>query len=128
MALCVAFLVLFVTPGCSRIRGHFFGRNVTRKGTLTVTPPAGTVGTAFTFSAGGFRAGEPMTFEVALPNHTRVVGPSHTAGPTGQVSSTYTPQSGDPTGTYTVRAVGSRGTRAQAQLTVTGGGVAGPSG
>jgi hypothetical protein len=123
-----AFLLLFVAPGCSRIRGHFFGHTVTRKGTLTVSPPAGTIGTAFTFTAAGFRPGEPMTFEVDLPNHTRFVGPSHTAATDGRVSSTYTPQGGDPPGTYKVQAVGSRGTRAQSELTVRAGAAAGPSG
>jgi hypothetical protein len=61
-----------------------------------------------------------MTFEVDPPNHKRFVGPSHTAGPDGRVTSVYTPQTGDPPGTYVVKAVGSRGTRASGQLVVTG--------
>jgi hypothetical protein len=76
------------------------------------------VGTAFSLSAGGFKPGEPMTFEVDVPNRPRFVGPSHTADPAGAVSSKYTPQNGDPPGTYVVKAVGSRGTRAQGQIVV----------
>ena len=62
-----------------------------------------------------------MTFEIDIPGRTRFVGPSHTAGPDGRVTSTYTPLTGDPPGTYQVKAVGSRGTRASATLVVVGG-------
>jgi hypothetical protein len=115
----IAVLAILATPACSRISRHFGGGSTpTRKGTLTVTPPSGTVGTAFSLSAGGFKPGEPMTFEVDVPNRPRFVGPSHTADPGGAVSSKYTPQNGDPPGTYVVKAVGSQGTRAQGQIVV----------
>jgi len=83
-----------------------------------VSPPNGAVGTAFSLTAGGFRPGEPMTFEVDIPNRPRFVGPSHTAGPDGRVTSIYTPLTGDPPGIYQVKAVGSRGTRATGTLSV----------
>jgi hypothetical protein len=113
---------MLVTPACSRLRHPFSSGGVkTRAGTLSVTPPSGSVGTAFSLVAGGFRAGEPMTFEIDIPKHPRFVGPSHLAGADGRVTSTYTPLNGDPPGTYLVKAVGSRGTRAQGHLDVLGG-------
>lgn len=113
---------LVLLPGCSRISRHFSGGGVkTRKGTLTVAPANGPVGTAFSLTAGGFRPGEPLTFEIDIPGRPRFVGPSHTAGPDGRVASTYTPLTGDPPGTYQIKAVGSRGTRASASLVVVGG-------
>lgn len=113
---------LLSTTSCSRLQHHFFGHSSTvRSGTLSIAPPAGPVATAFSLNAGGFRAGEPMTFEIDLPNHTRYVGPSHVAGADGSVTSSYTPLKGDPAGDYQVKAVGSRGTRATAHITVVGG-------
>lgn len=91
-----------------------------RTGTLTITPPSGATGTAFTLTAGGFLAGEAMTFEIDIPNRIPFVGPSHTADPQGTVTSTYTPLTGDPPGTYTIKAVGNEGTKAQTTLMVTG--------
>ena len=112
---------LLSAPACGRVGRHLFGGGAaTRAGTLAVSPPKGPVGTPFSLAAGGFRPGEPMTFEVDPPNKKRFIGPSHTAGPDGKVVSTYIPQPGAPPGTYLVRAVGSRGTRAQAHLAVTG--------
>jgi hypothetical protein len=70
--------------------------------------------------AGGFRPGESMTFEIDGPNKIHFVGNPHTADPTGMVTATYTPQSTDPAGVYTVLAVGNQSTRAQGTLTVTG--------
>ena len=85
-----------------------------------VTPAAGKTGTPFSLSAGGFRPGEALTFEVDIPTHTPFIGPSHVADAQGTVSSTYVPLRGDPPGTYTIKAVGNQGTRAQATLSVTG--------
>ena len=120
-------LTVLLAPGCARLTRHFSGHSSTRKGSLTVTPPSGSPGTAFSLSAGGFRAGEAMTFEIDLPNRTRFVGPSHTAGPDGTVSSTYTPLTGDPGGTYRVHAVGNRGTRADGTIVVSGGASSSPT-
>ncbi len=115
--------VLLMAPACTRLRHHISGGGggaKTRPGTLTVTPPSGKVATPFSLTAGGFRPGEAMTFEIDLPNKSRFVGPSHTADPQGTVTSTYMPLSGDPPGLYQVMAVGNQGTRAQTSLTVTG--------
>jgi hypothetical protein len=111
---------LLVSPGCSRLVNHFSHHTVTRAGTLVVAPATGAPGTAFSLTAGGFKAGEAMNFEVDLPNHTRFVGPSHTAGPDGKVASVYTALAGDPAGTYVVKATGAQGTRAQGSVQVTG--------
>jgi hypothetical protein len=108
-------------PACGRLRHPFSSGPRTRTGTLVVSPPNGAIGTAFSLTAGGFRPGEPMTFEVDIPKRPRFVGPSHTAGPDGRVTSTYTPLNGDPPGTYQLKAVGSRGTRASATLSVDSG-------
>lgn len=112
----VVAIVVLAAPACS-LRHHTVAN---RKGTLTVTPASGAVGASFTLNAGGFLPGEAMTFEIDVPNKTKFVGPSHTVNPQGTVSSTYVPQTGDPTGVYTVIAAGNEGTRAQATLTVTG--------
>ena len=111
---------LALTPACSRISNHFSGSSPTRKGTLSASPPAGPVGTTFSLTAGGFKPGEPMTFEIDPPKGARFIGPSHTAGPDGRVTTTYVPQAGNSPGTYHLKAVGSQGTRAQGQLTLEG--------
>jgi hypothetical protein len=85
---------------------------------LAVSPPTGQVGTKFNLSAGGLRPGESMTFEIDPPTHKRFVGPPHTAGPDGRVESSYMPQPGAPPGSYRVRVVGARGTRAEAKLVI----------
>ena len=103
-------------PGCG-LRHHTIKGRV---GTLMVTPSSGAAGASFMLTAGGFRPGEAMTFEIDAPNKTRFVGPSHMADANGMVSSTYKPQAGDAPGVYQVIAVGNEGTRAQATLTVTG--------
>src|SRR2546423_12192486 len=97
-----------VTPGCGRIMHKITGGgggSSGRTGTLSVTPPSGAAGSAFTLSAGGFLPSEAMTFEIDLPNKTKFVGPAHTAGNDGKGSSTYTPAPPNPSGTYTLKAV-----------------------
>jgi hypothetical protein len=108
--------LVLVASACG-LRHHTIA---TRTGTLTVTPASGKVGTSFSLTAGGFRPGEALTFEVDIPGRTAFIGPSHTADPSGAVTSTYVPLSGDPAGVYTIKAVGNEGTKAQATLTVTG--------
>jgi hypothetical protein len=112
---------VLLTPACSRLSSHFSKRSVTRRGTLTVSPANGTAGTAFSLTAAGFVPGEPMTFEIDAPNQPRFVGPSHIAGADGKVTSTYTAQPGARAGNYLVKAVGSRGTRAQSNLSIEAG-------
>ena len=60
-----------------------------------------------------------MTFEIDIPGQHPFVGPAHTAGADGTVTSAYQPLPADPPGTYQLKAVGSQGTRASATLTVT---------
>ncbi len=113
---CLAFLTL---QGCG-IRHRLFGGSVpTRRGTLTVTPTNGPAGTKFSLVAGGFLPGEAMTFEIDVPGHRPFIGPPHSAGTDGTVASSYMSQSADPPGTYQLKAVGARGTRATATVTVT---------
>jgi hypothetical protein len=115
-----------VTPGCGRIMhkitGGGGGGSSGRAGSLQVTPGSGAAGSPFALNAAGFLPAEAMTFEIDPPNKTKFVGPAHTAGADGKVSSTYTPSTANPSGTYMVKAVGVRGTHATAQFTVTGGG------
>jgi hypothetical protein len=113
----IPLLVLALAAPACGLRHHTIAG---RTGTLTVTPPSGPAGTAFALMAGGFLPGEAMTFEIDIPTRSPFVGPSHTADPSGKVASTYVPLSGDPPGTYTIKAVGNEGTKAQATLTVTG--------
>jgi len=114
----VGAIALVLGSGCGRISSHFSGHTVTRKGTVAAVPPAGPVGTAFTLRAGGLKPGEAMTFEVDPPKGRPFIGPSHTAGPDGIVTSTYTPQTGDTPGNYKLKATGDQGTRATATLVV----------
>jgi hypothetical protein len=108
--------ILLLLPACG-LRHHTIK---SRQGTLAVTPPAGKAGASFTLTAGGFRPGEAMTFEIDAPppSKSHFVGPSHVADAQGAVTSTYIPQSGDPPGVYQVVAVGNQGTRAQGTLTI----------
>ena len=115
-----AVLLVVAASGCGRISSHFSGHTVTRKGTVSATPPAGGVGTAFALRAGGFLPGEALTFEIDPPKGRPFIGPAHTAAPDGSATGTYTPQGGDPPGTYTLKATGDRGTRASASLVVEG--------
>lgn len=59
-----------------------------------------------------------MTFEIDAPKQPPFVGPSHVAGADGRVTSIYTPQRDAPAGTYLVKAIGSRGTRAESHLSM----------
>ena len=126
-ALSVGALLLVVGAGCGRISSHFSGHDTTRKGTLSAVPPAGPVGTAFALQAGGLKPGEAMTFEIDPPKGHPFIGPPHTAGPDGTVSSTYTPQTGDEPGTYNLKATGDHGTRASATLVVVAGSAPAPT-
>lgn len=112
---------LVAAPACGLKRRVFGGGTPTRKGTIAITPASGPAGTAFSLTAAGFLAGEGMTFEIDIPRHPRFVGPPHTAGPDGKVTSTYMPAADDPAGSYRIKAVGSRGTRAEATLVVMAG-------
>jgi hypothetical protein len=120
----VVVVVLLALPACSKIRHPFSSGGVkTRTGTLVAAPPSGPVGTAFALTAGGFKPGESMTFEIDIPKTPvdKFVGPPHAVGPDGTVTTTYTPlrTSGDPPGVYQLKATGNEGTHAQATLTVT---------
>ena len=114
----VGAILLLVGPGCGRITSHFSSHDTSRKGTLSAVPPAGPVGTAFALSATGLKPGEAMTFEIDPPKGKPFIGPPHTAGPDGAVTSTFTPQSGDTPGTYKLKATGDHGTRATTTLVI----------
>ena len=111
-------LATVLLPGCGRVTSHFSGHTTTRKGTIAASPPTGPPGTTFTLRASGFEPGESMTFEVEPPKGTLFVGPPHTAGPDGVVTASYSSQSTDRPGPYTLKAVGAKGTRARANLTL----------
>jgi hypothetical protein len=87
---------------------------------LIISPSTGSPGTSFTLTASGFLVGEAMTFEIDVPTRAPFIGPSHTADAQGTVTTTYTPLAGDPAGTYTIKAVGNEGTKAQSTLMVSG--------
>ena len=59
-----------------------------------------------------------MTFEIDVPGQKPFIGPAHTADAGGSVTSSYTPLASDPPGTYQIKAVGTRGTRAQTSLAI----------
>jgi hypothetical protein len=114
----IAAVLLVVATGCGRVTSHFSSHDTSRKGTLAAVPPSGPVGTAFALQAGGLKPGEAMTFEVDPPKGNPFIGPPHTAGPDGTVSSTFTPQAGDTPGTYKLKATGDMGTRATGTLVI----------
>lgn len=119
----VGAILLVVGTGCGRITSHFSSHDTSRKGTLSAAPPAGPVGTAFALTAVGLKPGEAMTFEVDPPKGKPFIGPPHTAGPDGTVTSTFTPQPDDVPGTYKLKATGDQGTRATATLVIQPGSV-----
>ncbi|HZP28220.1 MAG TPA: LysM domain-containing protein, partial [Acidimicrobiia bacterium] len=76
---------------------------------LTVTPPAGVAGEAFTLKVVGAKPGESVTFEIDYPNG-KFTGPPHVASNEGEVSAMYQSSIGAAVGTYQVVAVGTQGT------------------
>src|SRR2546421_12261349 len=93
-----------VTPGCGRIMHKITGGgggSSGRTGTLSVTPPSGAAGSAFTLSAGGVLPSEAMTFELDLPNKTKVVGPAPPGRNDGEGASPHTPARAHPSGHVT---------------------------
>lgn len=112
--------LMLALTSCSALHRHLFGGSTPgRAGTVTISPPSGKAGTAFSLNAGGFRPGEKLTFEIDTPNHQRFVGPSHAAAADGHAAGAYTPQATDPPGTYQVKATGDRGTHATGSLVIT---------
>jgi hypothetical protein len=114
----IAAILLVAGSGCGRVTSHFSSHDTSRKGTMSAVPPSGPVGTAFALHAAGLKPGEAMTFEVDPPKGKPFIGPPHTAGPDGTVSSTFTPQAGDTPGTYKLKATGDMGTRATGTLVI----------
>ena len=80
---------------------------------VTVTPPSGGVGTVFTFKVQGFESGEHLHFEVVFPDGHTFVGQSHPINGDGTYAAPYTSTKGNPTGTYTVKAIGDQGSTAE---------------
>jgi len=89
---------------------------------VTVTPTSGGVGTVFTFKLQGFESGEHVHFEVVFPNNSRTfVGQSHPVNADGTYAAPYTASKGNPTGTYTVKAIGDQGSTAEGSFELTSG-------
>lgn len=89
---------------------------------VTVTPASGAVGTAFTFKVQGFESGEHLHFEVMFPNNSHTfVGQSHPVNADGTYAAPYTSTKGNPTGTYTVKAIGDQGSTAEGSFELTSG-------
>lgn len=82
---------------------------------IEIRPPQGPVGTKFTLIGTGFKPGETVTFQVLFPDpaHAPFTGQPHPTTPDGAVQTTYTATSGNPNGTYTVKATGNMGTEGQ---------------
>ncbi|MBV8985841.1 MAG: hypothetical protein JO248_15510 [Acidimicrobiia bacterium] len=80
-----------------------------------IRPPQGPLGTKFTLMGTGFKPGETVTFQVLFPDpaHAPFSGQPHKATPDGAVQTTYTATTGNPNGTYTVKATGDMGTEGQ---------------
>jgi LysM repeat protein len=75
---------------------------------LSVTPPDGIAGMAFTFTVTGAKVGEAVTFQVVAPGGRTFNGSPHTAGQEGSVTASYRTD-GDAAGKYDVVATGDRG-------------------
>lgn len=84
---------------------------------ITITPAIANPGRTIQLELTGANASEAITFEVISPNGS-FTGDPHMASSEGRVATTYTLNSGDPAGTYTVVATGDQGTVAEASLRV----------
>lgn len=84
---------------------------------LGVLPTDAPAGTLFKFALTGAEEGEGITFQVTGPDGAEFTGSPHLASPEGTVMTEYR-SAGDPPGTYTVVATGSRGTSAQATYNI----------
>ena len=82
---------------------------------IVIRPPQGPVGSTFTLIGTGFKAGETVTFQILFPDpsHPPFVGQPHKTTPDGAVQTTYRSTTGNPNGTYTVKATGDMGTTGQ---------------
>ncbi|MBV8692731.1 MAG: hypothetical protein JOZ37_10375 [Actinobacteria bacterium] len=89
---------------------------------VTVTPSSGGVGSVFTFKVQGFESGEHLHFEVVFPNNSHTfVGQSHPVNADGTYAAPYNSTKGNPTGTYTVKAIGDQGSTAEGTFELTSG-------
>jgi LysM repeat protein len=84
---------------------------------LVITPATANPGRTVQLELSGAQPSETITFEVISPSAS-FTGTPHTASDEGRVATTYTLNSGDPAGTYTIVATGDQGTVAEASLQV----------
>jgi len=79
---------------------------------IVIKPAQGPVGTTFQLIGTGFKPVETVTFQVVFPDpsHPPFPGPPHKTTPDGAVQTKYVSSTGNPNGTYTVKATGDMGT------------------
>jgi len=88
---------------------------------VVVEPAQGNVGTEFKLVGTGFKDGESVTFEIDFPdNRPPFKGAPHPTTPDGAVKTTYRATAGNPAGTYTVKAVGDKGTTGEGKFELGG--------
>ncbi len=89
---------------------------------IDITPAEGKPGTSFSFAIAEFKADEKVKFEISFPNAAKppYTGPEHTIPTSGKLTVNYRVSTTDPTGEYTVKATGDKGSLAEGRFTVSG--------
>ncbi len=88
---------------------------------VDVQPPSGPVGTSFQLTASRFQPTETVIFEIDFPTGKVFKGQAHKATADGTVTAPYRVTTGNPAGTYQVKATGDKGSQATGQFVVTSG-------
>jgi hypothetical protein len=86
---------------------------------LEVRPPAGPIGTSFQLLVTRFQPAEMVIFEIDFPDGKVFKGKAHKVAADGTVTAPYS-TTGNPAGTYQVKATGDKGDTAAGQFDVTG--------
>lgn len=76
--------------------------------TLTVEPTSGPVGTQFAYTGASFEPGETVMITLIDPQGTSYQGPARTADDQGAISGAWLIDASDPTGEYTIYAIGNQ--------------------
>jgi hypothetical protein len=90
---------------------------------IEISPSEGKPGTSFSMSISDFKPGEKVKFEISFPSSSSkspFIGPERTIPSTGKLTVSYRVSTTDPTGEYTVKVAGDKGSLAEGRFSVSG--------